>query len=58
MQHEIDACRGAFGKRRVGKIAFEELGTAEVFEVAAFAGNEIIGDADSMSAPQQLFRKM
>jgi hypothetical protein len=58
MQYVIDARGCAFGKRGVGKITLVELGAAEVLEVEPFACYEIISDADAMSAPHKLFRKM
>ena len=41
-----------------GQIAFDELGRRNAVEIAAFARDQAVHDADAMTAPQELFREM
>ena len=58
MQHVVHARDGSRCGRQVGKVAFEKLHRREVFEVAALAGNQAVGDADGMAATDELFRQV
>ncbi len=53
MEHEVHPVGRPLGEHRVGEIAFEHLGAAEMREVVALARDEIVSDADAMPAPQQ-----
>ena len=39
----------------IGEVALEELDAADVIEVAALAGDQAVGDADAVAAPDELF---
>ena len=41
-----------------GEVPFEELDTFYVIEIAALAGDEGIGDAHAVAAPDEFFGKM
>ncbi len=58
VQHVVHAGNGLRGKRQIGEIAFEELGGLDDVEVGALAGDEAVGDADAVPAPQQFLREV
>jgi hypothetical protein len=50
VQHKLHPARGTLGERDVGEIAFEDFGVVQMCEILALARNEIIGDANAMTA--------
>jgi hypothetical protein len=45
-------------RRQVGEVGFDELDARDVIQVAAFAGNQVVDDANAMAAAHELFGEM
>jgi hypothetical protein len=56
MKHVVHPRDGASRERRINEVAFQEFDVVEVIEIAAFAGNEIVSDADTVVPSNELFR--
>jgi hypothetical protein len=48
MKHIVHPSDDASRERRIREVAFEKFDVVEVIEIATLAGDEIVGDADTM----------
>src|SRR5438067_7483211 len=58
MQHVVPGRSGTLRNRRGRQNAFKHVSTAQMRQIVTFARNEVVRDADMMTAPQELLRQM
>ena len=58
VQHVVAALHDFVREIDVGEVPFEELDTFYVIEIAALAGDQGVGNAHAVAAPDQFFGKM
>jgi hypothetical protein len=55
VQDELAALHDTLGERGICDIPFQELDVRDVREVRALTRTQIVGHADTMAAPDELF---
>src|SRR6185436_8023002 len=58
VEHVVHPGARSHGERLVGEVAFEKLRGFDDVEIRAFAGDEAVGNADTMPASEEFFREM
>ena len=58
MQHVVAPVHRAPGDFQVGEVSLEEVDATDVVQIAALAGDERVGDADAVTAPDELLREV